>query len=404
MKLSDLTVNERILLHLRDYMGNTDTTSASMGQTQAGISEGIDIRINHIPRAVKKLLDDNYVNEYLAHVSGLKRKRKVYYLNEAGVKKASQMLDEIKDQEISLTFKDGQTSQIKISDISLTIKTEATLPQLILHAFSHGSIYESKLGSDHSNETSYVSNLSTIPDTPDMIGRSEQQDWLGSFIDGGRNVTIISGIKAVGKTTLVRKTLDDYEGNRNILWFTANEWDNVRTFMEAMSDLLSRVDRGEVRRMLRSSRDIDPTLAFPPFLKDVLGLDPIIVIDNIFNLQKELMHLIMMIMSDASKFDSTHFILITRDIETLKAGLTRNMDRFTLEGLTPIEVKSMISSNGLEISDEDLDIIYSITNGHPMAIDLIVSELAEASFDTKGLTHKELLMVKCLKAFDSIFQ
>ncbi len=403
MKLSDLTVNERILLHLRDYMGNTDTTSASMGQTQAGISEGIDIRINHIPRAVKKLLDDNYVDEHLAHVGGLSRKRKVYSLNESGVKKASQMLLELKDQEISLILEDGQESTVRISDVPLTIKTEATLPQLILHAFSYGSISELKLGIRSGSEIKPISNLSTIPDVP-MIGRSEQLDKLRLFIDNDRHVTVISGIKAVGKTTLIRKVLADYEADRNILWFTANEWDNVRTFMEAMSDLLSKADKGDIRRMLRSSRDIDPTLAFPAFQKDVIGLEPIIIIDNIFNLQKELMHIIMMIMKGASKLDSTHFILITRDIGTLKAGLTHDVDRLVLEGLTPIEVQSMISSKGLEIPEEDLDIIYSITSGHPMAIDLICSEFKEASFDTQGLTQKELLMVKCLKAFDSIFR
>ena len=132
------------------------------------------------------------------------------------------------------------------------------------------------------------------------------------------------------------------------------------------------------------------------------------IIDNIFNLQKELMHLIMIILKDAGRFTNTHFILITRDVKLLKRDLIPQpeIDFITLEGLSLEEARQMmdIKEIELEISDEDLDIIYGITNGHPLAIKLITLEFNEANFDTKGLTREELLMVKSLKAFDSIFQ
>ena len=73
MKLADLTVNERILVHLRDFPSDLSAGAAQRGQTQEGISEGVDVRINHIPRAVRKLLSDQYIEEHLAHVGGLKR-------------------------------------------------------------------------------------------------------------------------------------------------------------------------------------------------------------------------------------------------------------------------------------------------------------------------------------------
>ena len=162
MNITDLTVNERILLHLRNYLTQDIQTSAVMGQTQGGISEGIDIRINHIPRAVKKLLDDNYVEECLAHVGGLKRKRKVYILTESGMKKSNDMLDSLKEVEVLVKFEDGKEELTKIMDVPLSFNTNATLSEIILSAFSHGEVYESKLCIGADSALSLISNLDTI--------------------------------------------------------------------------------------------------------------------------------------------------------------------------------------------------------------------------------------------------
>ncbi|MCK5037986.1 MAG: hypothetical protein KAS16_02700 [Thermoplasmata archaeon] len=408
MNITDLTVNERILLHLRNYLTQDIQTSAVMGQTQGGISEGIDIRINHIPRAVKKLLDDNYVEECLAHVGGLKRKRKVYILTESGMKKSNDMLDSLKEVEVLVKFEDGKEELIKIMDIPLSFNTNATLSEIILSAFSHGEVYESKLCIGADSALPLISNLDTILDIPTFYGRKDIIERLRSNIDGERTISVIGGIKGIGKTSLVRRTLADYDNKRNILWHTAHEWDTLRSFLESMADLLGQSDKGDVRRILRSSRDMDPALAFTPLANDLHGLECIMVIDNIFNLQKELMHLILMILKDVGKFSNTHFILITRDVKFLKRDLIPQptIDFITLDGLTLKEARKMMDMKEieLEISDEDLDIIYGITNGHPLAIKLITLEFNEVSFDTKGLTREEFLMVKSLKAFDSIFQ
>ncbi len=408
MKITDLTVNERILLHLRNYLTQDVQTSAVMGQTQEGISNGIDIRINHIPRAVKKLMDDDYLEEYLAHVGGLKRKRKVYLLTETGLNKADEMLNSLKELVVRVRFVGGREEDIKLMDIPLSIKTDLTLSEIILSIFSHGLADESRLCVGAKDARPLISNLDTIQDMPTFYGREAVIAHLKANIEGEKAITVVGGIKGIGKTSLVRRALADHDKKRNILWYTAHEWDTVRSFLESMAELLGQADKGDVRRVLRSTKDIDPVTAYTPLKHDLQDLGAIMIIDNIFNLQKELMHLIMMIMKDAGKFDNTHFILITRDVKLLKRDLVSqpDIDFITLDGLTLDEARKMMDIKGIEmeISDDDLDIIYGITNGHPLAIKLITLEFNEDGFDTQGLTREELLMVKSLKAFDSIFQ
>ena len=93
MRIEDLSVNERILIHLRDYSMDPVNEGAAMGQTQEGIGEAIGIRINHVPRATKKLLDDSYIDDTLVHIGGLKRKRKAYFLFKKGRKIADDLID-----------------------------------------------------------------------------------------------------------------------------------------------------------------------------------------------------------------------------------------------------------------------------------------------------------------------
>ena len=75
-----LTVDERVILHLMDYIPNEEDFEAPPGCTQAGIAKGVGIERKHVPRAVKKLLGDDILETRVSHVKGGKQRKKVYFL------------------------------------------------------------------------------------------------------------------------------------------------------------------------------------------------------------------------------------------------------------------------------------------------------------------------------------
>ena len=117
MRVEDLSVNERILIHLRDYSMDPVNEGAAMDQTQEGISEAVGIRINHVPRATKKLLEDKYAEEELVHIGGLKRKRKAFFLTKSGLEIADDLLTKLRVQKVLFRDSEGQEKLIPIDDL-----------------------------------------------------------------------------------------------------------------------------------------------------------------------------------------------------------------------------------------------------------------------------------------------
>ena len=69
-------VQERIMLHLRDYTDYTDSVEVPFALSQMGIANAVAIARSNVPRAIAGLKDANHLIERQAHVAGVSRKRK----------------------------------------------------------------------------------------------------------------------------------------------------------------------------------------------------------------------------------------------------------------------------------------------------------------------------------------
>lgn len=83
-----LTAGERVLLHLLNFWNARDPPDAI---TQQGIAEVARLRRSHVPRTVKALAREGYVEERDGRVQGRGRKVKLYYLTEAGLRRAREL-------------------------------------------------------------------------------------------------------------------------------------------------------------------------------------------------------------------------------------------------------------------------------------------------------------------------
>lgn len=402
MRVEDLSVNERILIHLRDYSMDPVSEGAAMGQTQEGIGEAIGIRINHVPRATKKLLDDRYVEQELVHIGGLKRKRKAFYLTKTGMEITDDFLSKLRKQKVLFRSTRGQEELIEVDKLIFKSRT-ATVSKIIMSYFNEGVVLESSLKG--TGQYSFISNLDDLSEPEIFVDREEETGILFEKLDGDQKIIVVSGIKGIGKTTLVWKILKYYEKKKNILWYTAHEWDTARNVIESFSDFYVRLGRNEMKKMLRIYKDLDIGQSASFFIKDVQDSDSIIVIDNIFDLKKEVMQLLHMICENSKNIRGTKIILITRDKEGLMSspclGDLGGKD-MVVKGLEHKWAMKMMEDMGMEPDESER--IFAMTQGHPLALKLVNSEEISKVIDTKGLTKEEVWVVRCLKAFDAIFE
>ena len=94
-----LTVKQRVLLHLHDRRMIVDAWDAPIEHSQSGVSNAVGIHRRHLPRTMRRLQESNLINIELRHVSNVKRKVQVYSLTSKGQKMASDLLDTVMNWE-----------------------------------------------------------------------------------------------------------------------------------------------------------------------------------------------------------------------------------------------------------------------------------------------------------------
>ena len=95
-----LTVKQRVLLHLHDRRMIVDAWDAPIEHSQSGVSKAVGIHRRHLPRTMRRLQESNLINIELRHVSNVKRKVQVYSLTPKGQKMASDLLDTVLNWEV----------------------------------------------------------------------------------------------------------------------------------------------------------------------------------------------------------------------------------------------------------------------------------------------------------------
>ena len=83
-------VQERILLHLSDFSDFMNSVEVPFSLSQMGIANAVAIARSNVPRAIAGLKDQGLLVERQAHVQGVSRKRKAYFLTESGMKLADE--------------------------------------------------------------------------------------------------------------------------------------------------------------------------------------------------------------------------------------------------------------------------------------------------------------------------
>jgi predicted Zn finger-like uncharacterized protein len=101
------TANERILIHLLDYVREKDEVEHPKEITQAGIARILGTVRSHISLALSSLRDRGYVTERLGRVENEMRRRKVYFLSQKGYTHAKELKHRFLRREIRVPTEEG---------------------------------------------------------------------------------------------------------------------------------------------------------------------------------------------------------------------------------------------------------------------------------------------------------
>jgi len=131
--LGTLTTEERTLLHLLNHQLPENNWEAPMELTQAGISAAVHVQRKHVPRTLKRLEDQSFLNTASRHVPGARQRRRVYSLTPEGRERALSILQRVKSTPVQ---KEG-TMVLLDSLLSSSENTLETLAHIDEHMVVH---------------------------------------------------------------------------------------------------------------------------------------------------------------------------------------------------------------------------------------------------------------------------
>ena len=125
------TIEDRILLHLLDYVKMREEVQVPANITQQGISDGVHIKKKHVPRSLKAMKDKGLVTERTAHVAGKSQRMKTYFLSRDGEERARRLRHHIKG--ISIKVKDGTRNikEVEVKDLGTLFEGTLSLAEVV---------------------------------------------------------------------------------------------------------------------------------------------------------------------------------------------------------------------------------------------------------------------------------
>ncbi len=398
-----LTVDRKILLHLYEVKHSEMDFEVPQSVVQDGIAEAVSIRRDNIPRTMKKLKEEDLVNDILKRIKGLPRKRKAYFLTDKGLEYAKQVKDEIAYHKVFLQLIDGSIKEIYMKDLASYLSINMPLidiHQLVndddlvtekeIRGFLSGEVEPpGRLGSE-----GFVSFIQDVPMPKRFYGRDEELLLIDQWLeDTGGSILSITGIAGIGKTTLAAKAVKDMEGKMHVMWYRFHRWDSLRNVLYSMARFLDQLGRSGLKTYLDSNTRLESKEYYSIIESSLTDVPLFMVFDDFQRAADEIVDLFSNLKEIVPQMESLKIIVVGRQVfpfydrsDVLVKSVVKELN------LTGLDRKSCRGLLKIRDVGEDLfEKVYEITKGHPLFIQLILSaEDLEDQKDIKRYIYEEI--------------
>ncbi|MEW6070836.1 MAG: ATP-binding protein, partial [Candidatus Thermoplasmatota archaeon] len=221
-----------------------------------------------------------------------------------------------------------------------------------------------------------------------FFGRKDELKTLSKWVNERKKVLAISGELGIGKTALILKMLDDYEGRKHIFWYKCREWDTAKTIVSSLAAFLSKMNKKTLQQYVQSKESIElgeVSTILDTALQDVNAL---LIFDNSDRAKSDVVNLFSLIKELVTTKENTALVVIGRYIPKFYTASDINKKivmELTVGGL---DMESSRKILGPKIDNSDFKIIYKFTEGNPSLLEQISTEIEHQKDIKKYLREK----------------
>lgn len=393
MVFTPLTVQDRIVLHLMDYQNFSDKYEVPNQVTQRGIGESIDIAWSNVPRAMKKLVTDQVVEEKSARIKGDKRKKKAYFLTHKGYSQALTLREEMSSRTVTLV--DGDANRdVRVGELPKETGLSFSFLSFAMRITPEGKLDLARAKATGSTPSGVVELVEGAPVVREFVGRDSELSQVSGPLGQGQTV-VIWGVAGVGKSTLAVKALDTLRGKRSIFYIRIRSWQNLNSVLTPLSKFLGKLRRTKLL-LYMSSRKQYEVGDLPPILKeDFENIDAVLCFDDIQDAPQELQHFLRLLVETSPEFKGLATILVSRPlphiVDRREVAVTKRVVEVKLEGLDKASARLLVRPEVLA-KPEQFEEVYKRTGGVPLLLELAQPSARPAMVpDASAFVHNEIL-------------
>jgi len=415
-------VQERILLHLLDYSDYKGSVEVPFSLSQMGIANAVSIARSNVPRAIAGLKDQGLLVERQAHVKGVSRKRKAYFLTEPGMNLADETWKRLREFPFRAILEDGNLVSTTLGNANQELPFSMRPVDLIRYLDDNG-VLDTRLLSkelverDLSKhvEKQLVTALGDLPRLRHFYGREKELDNMVSLLDARATTLLIPGIAGIGKTTIASKLIERFMHRRNLLYHRCQDWEGSRSFFESVADWLANIGDPNFADYLAATPVPNPSEAARLLVDALEGTAALIVIDDFHKIADSTLHKTFQAMSLALLGSEEEIGLVifsrsfkpvvpAKDAEGRIASLV-----LPLDGLDSDAGRNLLTSFE-SLEDEQWLHIHGLSRGHPLVLELINRGASAGAFHEtlenyvsveifSKLSSKQKQVLTCLAIF-----
>lgn len=346
-----LTAKEKILLHLRDCRSRMGQPSQAV--TQEGIASGIGIRRSHVPRAVKKLIQEGSVEEISARLPGKTRKMKTYELTSLGLRIAGEISEQFEDMKI--VIRGVEETEMTIGEARQAF--EMTTLEIIRNLTPDNILKIPE--EEEAEEIEFLDRKTEL---------AEMRDWVNR--DTG--VLVIYSSEGFGKTQLTKRFLKTLK-RFDVFWKDLSEDDSTYEIFQGISEYMARRGRRKPLGLFEEG-NIDGMISSLP--DEMAATRSVYVFDNYFLQGEDIVDFFSYLAKNSRRLKKSKVLVLAKEAtpsycrfytkHSLERKLVREMH---LKGLD--EENSKLLLDHPDIDEEAFRRIYLLTKGCPLYLTLI---------------------------------
>lgn len=362
-----LTVKERILLHLSEFRDFADALTLPPELTQGGIAQAVWIDVRHVVQYVRPLAEEGLVTERMAHIEGGRRRRKVYELTGTGRMKAYGLQKQVKAEPVRL--RDAQGSRVApLAEVLKEAGGNLALLEVLRQLDAAGEVDVREL--QIPTGAAYLEVLSEAPDLDTFVGRERELALLtGEEGDEGGRLFVIRGVAGIGKSSLAAEACARLKGRRNLFWHRLRAWDTRDSILARLGAFLGSLGRPGLQAVLKRG---DADRAPEVFREDLRGTQAFLVFDDAHEAAEEVEQFFRVLLEALVEARDARAAILTRTAlsfysrrHVVLQGVVQEVE---LSGLEADEVASYLAA--FQMPEPSHEVAHQL-HGHPLFLELL---------------------------------